>query len=289
MSGFRARRRVDVAVHRVDRDVVRTAHRRFRATDGFEVIVAEQVIERAVAIGRAREPMEWMGLLVGRVCEDAAGSYACVLGMVLDREARAGRHEVTSTPESEAATRALARELLPDCVALGWIHGHIRHGVHFSAVDRENQRTWRQPYAVGIVVDPWSPDLLSVYRGPGSERLAPTAESTAPAHPHAPDPAIHDRPPGPRRTWSWRTVLCALLAFVASMTGYAAGTSCAVERRVDRLEQQRESRGSWRIEVLSIDTAAPPPAKAPGKLPPVSCALPPEQSCPRATHLLSSP
>jgi proteasome lid subunit RPN8/RPN11 len=248
-------------VQKADREVVRAAHRRFRARDDFEVIVAEQVIERAVAIGRSREPMEWMGLLVGRVCEDARGPYACVLGMVLDRDAEAGRHAVRSTPESEAATRALARYLFPDCVALGWIHGHIRHGVHFSGVDRDNQRTWRQAHSVGIVVDPWASELLAVYRGPDSERLSPvavsTAERSAPVTPPS-LPGMSERGRCFRGGGRPRHLRGALLALVAAVAGHAAGMTFALRSRVDHLEQLRADPAAWIAQVVVVGSVAPP-------------------------------
>lgn len=275
-TGFRPRGRVEEPVHAVDRDAVRTAWRSFHATDGFEALVAEQIVEQAVAIGRAREPMEWMGLLVGRVCEDARGRYVCILGMVLDRDAKTGRHNVRSTLESEAATRALASELFPDCVAIGWIHGHIRHGASFSGVDRENQRSWRQPHAVGIVVDPWSPEILAVYRGPESERLVPVAAN-------GPRPtgaaALHRRVRHPlprRRLGTWRNIVCAALTLVAGVAGYAAGNVRALGPRVERLERSRVvTRRVVHVVVVVPAAASPVPEVPPA---PVVCIAPPSSA-----------
>lgn len=263
-SGFRPRGRIDEKVHAVNRDAAPAEHRVFRADDGFEAIVAEQVIERAVAIGRASEPLEWMGLLVGRICEDARGRYVRVLGMVRDREATAGRHDVHSTPESEAATRALARDLFPDCVAIGWIHGHVRHGVFFSPVDRENQRSWRQPYAVGIVVDPWNRELLAVYRGPESERLTPV--TTSASHPATPLP--QPRRPSrrfrvrPRRLVSWRRLVLGALALIAAAAGEAAGRARALTGRIAHLERTPKRTPTCAVRVV-VSMAEPPASKTP--------------------------
>lgn len=264
-SGFRPRGRIEEPVHAVDRDAARGAHRRFRAADGFEAILAEQVLERALAIGRAREPMEWVGLLVGRVCEDARGRYALVLGMVLDRGAVAGRHDVRTTPESEAATRQLARELFPDCVTLGWIHGHIRHGARYSGVDRENQRSWRQPHAIGIVVDPWSTELLAVYRGPGSEELRPVPDlapaplrpvaALAPARPAAPRTERKALRPRPRRS----RFLCGVLLVGAALLGVSLGRVQALAERLARVERALDAKERH----PSGPAPAPPPLGAP--------------------------
>lgn len=279
-GGFRSRGRVAETVHRADREAARDALRRFRAVDGFEALVAEQVVERAVAIGRAREPMEWMGLLVGRICEDERGRYVVVLGMVLDRGAAAGPSDVRSTPDSEAETRRLARELLPDCVALGWIHGHIRHGPRYSAVDRANQRTWRQPHSVGIVVDPWSDGLLGVYRGPDSELLRPVAtrgvpepERAAAARP--PAPRLVARPSRARRPWTWRNGTVAALALVAALAACAAGRVRALEDRLARIERAGAGRAP-RQEAAACAAQAADVCIAPAEAPRGAvCAAPP--------------
>lgn len=265
---FRPRGRIDEKVHAVSRDAAPAGHRVFRAADGFEAIVAGQVIERAIALGHASEPLEWMGLLVGRVCEDARGRYALVLGMVRDREAVAGRHDVHSTPESEAATRTLARDLFPDCVAIGWIHGHVRHGVFFSPVDRENQRSWRQPHAVGIVVDPWNRELLAVYRGPESERLTPIASSA----PQPVAPTTPTRRPSRsfrvrhRRLVTWRRLVLGGLALVAAAAGHAAGHAHALTERIAHLEGT-PSRPPSRVVRVGVPLGESPASDTPPELP----------------------
>lgn len=265
-GGFRPRGRVAAPVHRVDRDACLPAFRRFLAADGFEALVAEQVVERAVAIGRAREPMEWMGLLVGRACEDRRGRYALVLGMVLDRGAVAGPHAIRSTPESEAATRQLARDLFPDCAILGWIHGHIRHGVTYSGVDRANQRTWQQPDAVGIVVDPWSRDLLGAYRGPTSERLRALdplpASFAGPPTALVPEAAPRRMAPRRRAWWTWRHLTCAALVAVAALAAGAVGRLRAVHGRLVALERSHAEQDR---SLRAIARALPVPAAPPGE------------------------
>ncbi len=164
---------------KIERAAARTGWRVFSAPDGFEVAVAVETVARMEAFGRLSEPREWYGLLVGRTCEDARGSHVLVVGVVPDPDAKATRHTVRSTLESEAGLRATARIHFPDAVPVGWVHGHVGHGADYSSVDRRNQSTWRDASAIGIVVDPWSLPMLGVYRGPESERLQEQASSYA--------------------------------------------------------------------------------------------------------------
>lgn len=181
MSGgaFHARGVREEPTWELDRTEARTAHRVFRAADGFEVSVPERLLKRAVAIGESNAPLEWIGQLVGTRYRDGRGRHAVVEAVVQDLAAKREPHFVTSTHDSEGRTKALAREQFPDAVVLGWIHGHVRHGVRYSRRDFENQATWTDPDSIGIVVDPWNPDLLAVYRGPAGELLTLVARDVA--------------------------------------------------------------------------------------------------------------
>ncbi len=169
---FRPIRRVDDPVREIGRERARAGYRVFRAADGFEVAVPEQIVARMLALGRRAKPLEWYGLLVGSVCRDTHGTHVVVLGVVPDPDARAERSYVTSTVASEFQLRTNARVLYPEAVPIGWTHGHVGHGARYSGQDRRNQATWPQSYAVGIVVDPWSSPEMAVYRGPTSELLS---------------------------------------------------------------------------------------------------------------------
>lgn len=191
------RRVVEETVHAVPRDAARGAHRVFRAGDGFEVSIPESVLQRAVTFGRAQAPLEWLGLLVGRRCEDARGRHTLLLGVVRDVEASGERHFVTSTLESEGRIRALIREQFPDCVTLGWIHGHVRHGAAYSSFDFRCQATWSDADSLGVVVDPWDEKLLAVYRGPRGERLREVTCAALPVRDEdSPAREVVDRPAG---------------------------------------------------------------------------------------------
>lgn len=172
-NDFRALGIVEEPVEAVDRSDARSGYRVFVAPDGFELAVPEQIIARALAWGRNAAPNEWYGLVVGRLGTDARGQHVTVLGLVPDHDARATPGYVETSHASEFATRERCRRLYPDGVIVGWVHGHHQCGARYSAPDRQNQATWTQPHSIGIVVDPWDPAELAVYRGPASERLAP--------------------------------------------------------------------------------------------------------------------
>lgn len=191
---FRPLGRVTELVHEAERAHVRDEQRVFVAADGFEVALAETLVRRLLAFARAAAPKEWLGLLVGLRCKDAEGDHIAVLGVVPDVAAETGPMTVATTHASEFRTRTLAQELYPDALILGWVHSHPSLGVRFSTTDRENQATWRESHHLGIVVDPWSHEELSVYRGPASELLRRCAASSTPAVETAEVPTT--QPPG---------------------------------------------------------------------------------------------
>lgn len=179
-NSFTAIGTVPETLHAVSPRVARTGYAIFRASDGFDVAVPESVIERGLALGRQAAPNEWHGLIVGKLCEYAGQRHVVVLGIVPDSDAVAKPSYVETTVASELKTRLTAKLLFPDGIVIGWIHGHVRHGVRFSSTDRATQRTWTQPHALGIVVDPWDKKRLSVYRGPESELLTPVEDDRPP-------------------------------------------------------------------------------------------------------------
>lgn len=181
-TGFRRKQTVKEEVRRLSRQSARSGYRVYRGRDGFEAAIPEHLVERLPLWGKQAAPNECYALLVGRVFEDERGRHVVILGAVPDPDAEAEHSFVRTTPESEWKTRFAARQLYPDCIIIGWLHSHIRYGILYSGVDRQNQATWIEPHSIGIVVDPWHPDLLSVYRGPGAERLTLVAD-TAPCAP----------------------------------------------------------------------------------------------------------
>lgn len=231
------------AVRDLSRREARTSHLVFRAADGFEVALPARLLSRAVAIGETHAPLEWLGQLVGSRYRDEEGLHAVVEAIVRDLDARCEPHLVTSTPSSEGRTRALARAQYPDAVVVGWIHGHIRHGAHYSRQDFVNQATWTDPDSIGIVVDPWDPARLAVYRGPAGERLALV--------PDGPRRIVRGSPsssPGPdalskvrsRRGHGWRAMLqAAAVWFLSEVASYTTGVWMGrVEAHIRAFERQ---------------------------------------------------
>lgn len=258
------RRIVEETVHVAPRDAARDARRVFRAGDGFEVSIPESVLERAVTFGRAQAPLEWLGLIVGQRCEDARGRHALVLGVVRDVDASGERHFVASSLESEGRIRALVREQFPDCVTLGWIHGHVRHGAAYSSFDFKCQATWTDADSLGIVVDPWDETTrLAVYRGPKGERLHAVV-SDAPARGEdlrasdadAQVPGSRTRAPARESTSPGSTRGRGLFAMlvVALLVGLWAGY---IQARVSRLEAKRAPASASRTIVLEDDGTSP--------------------------------
>ena len=211
----------------------------FRARDGFETRIDECLIERALAIGRAAKPHEWLALLLGDVVD---GSHVSVRELAVDARVDAGPNHVRSTPDSEAFTRAAARLAFPELEVVGWIHGHLGHGARFSSVDHENQRTWSDECAIGIVVDPWSTPEIAVYRGPDAELLRevpsvrrPRATATARAPEHAPS---RRRARYSRRMAAVALVL-AMIAVVLSSAGVAAFILATLTAHSDGVARDR--------------------------------------------------
>lgn len=188
-------------LHPLTPESARTGYLLFRGDDGFEVAIPDSLVERALAWGRQAAPNEWHGLVYGKLCEHVGARHVVVLGVVPDIEALAKPSYVETTDGSEFRTRLSGRVLFPDGIPLGWIHGHVRHGVRFSSTDLATQRSWTQPHALGIVVDPWNRQRLSVYRGPQSELLTRV---------HMPSDAVGPASPAPRRREARRPFLARL-------------------------------------------------------------------------------
>ena len=149
--------------------------RTYRATDGFEAIVPESIVERLVQFARREDPRERAGLFAARPSKDEGGEYVLVVGLVPFEGVRATAVQVETNPASEARARTLLRLVYPDAEPGGWAHSHPSWGLFFSGTDRATQRTWSDRNSLGIVVDPTKKERVIVFRGPGSEELKLTA------------------------------------------------------------------------------------------------------------------
>lgn len=169
---FHARGATEPAVTRLDRDTARARYRVYRARSGLEVAVPEHLVERGVEHCRRMRPLEWYGALVATRHEDDLGRHIVVRGLVLDPSAKATSSRVESTTASEATLRRVAALYYPDAHIIGWCHGHPPGiGAFYSSTDRENQSSWAEPDAIGIVFEAEDPKQLAVFRGPKSEEL----------------------------------------------------------------------------------------------------------------------
>jgi proteasome lid subunit RPN8/RPN11 len=169
---FHARGATEPAVTRLDRDKARARYRVYRARGGLEVAVPEHLVERGVEHCRRVRPLEWYGALVATRHEDDLGRHIVVRGLVLDPSAKATSSRVESTTASEATLRRVAALYYPDAHVIGWCHGHPPGiGAFYSSTDRENQSSWAEPDAIGIVFEAEDPKQLAVFRGPKSEEL----------------------------------------------------------------------------------------------------------------------
>jgi proteasome lid subunit RPN8/RPN11 len=257
-SGFTPIGIVEEPIRQKGRCEARSGYQVYGGATGFEVAIPETVVERIMMLGEREAPKEWYGLLVGRVYEGEVGRHVVILGVVPDPGADACHASVHTSFDSELQTRTSARLLYPDGVPVGWVHGHVRYGARYSAVDFRNQTTWTQPHAIGIVADPFTEPRLGVYRGPEGELLKPvllppaitpaTAGTTSACLPEVTIAELLQGIPiarrGARQVWPWFVMLTSLvmLSAAALFIGRSAGRDDQIERidrRVADLEQAR--------------------------------------------------
>ena len=107
------------------------------------------------------------GLLVGQAYAESEGGDEPQL-VAVNCSVESKTFDSTSVSlRMEAEVWELARPLLgSDARVIGWYHSHPDLGAFFSDTDRTTQRRFfRQPYSLGIVIDPVR-DQLKAYLGP---------------------------------------------------------------------------------------------------------------------------
>jgi proteasome lid subunit RPN8/RPN11 len=259
---------VDEPVRREARTRARVGYVVYSGAAGFEVAIPELVVERMLAFGRQASPREWYGLVIGRLYEDEVGRHVVVVGIVPDPEADANRGFVQTSFDSELRTRLSARQLFPDGIPIGWVHGHVRYGARYSSTDFRNQATWTRSHSIGIVVDPFCEPNLGVYRGPEGEllKLVPKTAMATPPFGQSMDvraalsaPTSTAAVPRERHIWSFISTVAALVAFVAATilwarVGRLHEEAAGLQGRVERVEQRQQE--------SSMPQRMPPPAGA---------------------------
>jgi pyruvate/2-oxoglutarate dehydrogenase complex dihydrolipoamide acyltransferase (E2) component len=259
----------DIEPEEIERARLRPGCVAFVSSDGFEALVPEDLLHRAGRFARDAAPREFFALLMVRECFDGLGPYVRVVGLVPDLDADAGRAAIATTAASEAATSALAHRLFPEATKGGTLHSHPRMGTRASGTDRANQRTWRRPGSLSVIVDPWAPEFVTVYRGPGSERLRPcgTAGPAPGAEPEAP-PAPQPPPaPGgkPRRRRPRALFALGLLTAVALFSWGVGRVARGIGAVVGEARAQAAALRSLQadVEAMKERSAATPADRAP--------------------------
>ena len=227
------------------------AYVRFADPDGetraVEVFVKNDVIKSMRQIADRSWPDEAIGLLAGRACRDADGTYTIIDAV---EAATADECEATpgsvhlSGPGSATIRERLARQhptLDPD----GWFHSHPYSDAFFSSQDLTEQATWPDPYNVGIVLgDRRGHRTLNIYTGPHAHRLTridangtdplPTPHPTASVRSGRPPVERRDRPrptidrPLLRVAFALVVVVCfvlVVLLLLSSSNQYAQATA----------------------------------------------------------------
>lgn len=234
----------------LSRDQVDLGFRTFTGQGGFRALIPNLVIDQLFNEARAASPNEALWRVASRVYRDDVGLHVVVVGVVRDANAHAGPTHVEATPESAGASRALLHQVFGQDCDGGWAHSHPRIGAFFSSTDRDNQAQWKQPYSLGIVVDPFGRPPLAVFRGPESERLTEVTRSRmakadaarvafpvvrVPEAPRAPN--VARRPVSPRHHWMAWALAAAILAS-ASGLGVLAREVAAVRARIAELREE---------------------------------------------------
>jgi proteasome lid subunit RPN8/RPN11 len=225
-------------------------------TDGRRVFLAKRVLDDLARLERTEHPDETGGLLFGGYFSDGVQRCAIVTQLV---EPEPG--EVIGTPSTVTITAAGSERMIarawrrdPLLRPVGWGHTHPCFEAYFSGVDRNEQRTWQEAAAVGLVISglPEPTDRYRVFVGPESTPAEPVGDSmpvpvglarggSAP-QPQRRSPADGSAPralPRPARTRRWLrssrpvAVVAALLATLLAVAVLALSWQRATDARDD--------------------------------------------------------
>lgn len=166
-------------------------------------------VEGAMWSHARSSPIEVAGILAGRAWVSGERGEAVVS---VDAAIPADRHVETSSTHvtfMDDAWDAISSELdafKPGTIVVGWYHTHPNLGAFFSGTDRATQaRAFRQPWQVGVVLDPARNEFVS-FRGmdclevPQGAHVQP---GPAPAFPRPGHPTGTRGVRGARRRLAW--------------------------------------------------------------------------------------
>jgi proteasome lid subunit RPN8/RPN11 len=122
--------------------------------DGQRVFVAREVLHDLRDLERSEHPNETAGLLFGGYFSDGDNQVAVVTKLVRPEpgEVIGTRHSVTITAEGGRRMIERAWSSDPTLRPVGWGHTHPCFEAFFSGTDLGEQRAWKEPASVGIVI-----------------------------------------------------------------------------------------------------------------------------------------
>lgn len=135
----------------------------------FEVFIDNQVLNLSLQASQNAAPHETIGLLAGRVCQDARGSYTVILAMeaAKDNEIEATPIDVHISSKSYAQLRSRLELNYPVLETVGWFHSHPLSSPILSEEDIVEQSTWTDRNHVALVVSlTGRTEVFGVFYGP---------------------------------------------------------------------------------------------------------------------------
>jgi len=113
-----------------------------------------RAIETMFVDAQRHQEYETGGLLIGELCQDAAGTYLRVISALPAGQTERSPVSVTFTHRAWNEMLAHKESLYPDHEVVGWYHTHPRMRVFLSAPDRFIHRSFfGRPHDIAIVLD----------------------------------------------------------------------------------------------------------------------------------------
>jgi proteasome lid subunit RPN8/RPN11 len=176
-------------------DTIRVARRSFSGPPGssapLRVNFQRQAYAELTAHASESIDAEVGGVLVGEVCEDAAGPFLEVRAVIRAMAAREARAHITFTHETWTLIHATLDESYPDFQIIGWYHTHPGFGVEFSAMDLFIQQNFFSGRTqIAYLTDPLGGDTAICFNGPGG--IEPLTKFWVDGREHSTRGARHD-------------------------------------------------------------------------------------------------
>lgn len=122
--------------------------------NSFEVYIQENVLQLTFEASLSAAPKETIGLLAGRICQDAYGSYTIVIAAEVahNAEVEATASEIYISSNSYAQLRSRLEMNHPILETIGWFHSHTTSLPIPSDEDLIEQSTWTDHNNVALIV-----------------------------------------------------------------------------------------------------------------------------------------